>query len=473
MKKLSKALLVAMMTVAAVSCKEDNPDPIPVVVDNGPRDPQGRVVLEGEIKTSRTLLATEKYLLKGFVYVTEGVTLEIQPGTVIFGDKDTKGSLIIERGAKLIANGTAAKPIVFTSAQAKGSRKYGDWGGVVLVGRAPMNQPSSTKLEGGIRGEFGGSDAADNSGSLQYVRIEFAGVPLSAAANSEINGLTMYGVGAGTKLDYIQISYSGDDSYEWFGGNVNAKHLVAYRGWDDDFDTDFGYTGKVQYAVSLRDPQIADQSGSNAFESDNFNPGTKPDGTIGANEGMPLTAPVFSNVSAFVTAGTPSNAQQSGSGAYQSGMHLRRNTSTSIFNTVVVGYPEGLRFDGGPTWANAQSGGITLSGVVLANTATALVPKNNTDAFTLDQLTTWFKETQKGNTTVLGAELSTLGLNPATFNLLAPNFLPEASSPLLTGAAFEGKAADSFFDKVTYKGAFGTENWVQGWTNFTPESTDY
>jgi hypothetical protein len=154
-------------------------------------------------------------------------------------------------------------------------------------------------------------------------------------------------------------------------------------------------------------------------------------------------------------------------------MHLRRNTSTSIFNTVVVGYPEGLRFDGGPTWANAQSGGITLSGVVLANTATALVAKNNTDAFTLDQLTTWFKETQKGNTTVLGAELNTLGLNPATFNLSAPNFLPEASSPLLTGAAFEGKAADSFFDKVTYKGAFGTENWVQGWTNFTPESTDY
>ena len=134
------------------------------------------------------------------------------------------------------------------------------------------------------------------------MRIEFAGVALSSDANSEINGLTLYGVGSGTTLDYIQVSYAGDDSYEWFGGTVNAQHLIAYRGWDDDFDTDFGFAGKIQYGLSLRNPQFADQSGSNGFESDNFNPGTP---ATGDNAGLPLMAPVFSNMSVFVTAGAP------------------------------------------------------------------------------------------------------------------------------------------------------------------------
>ena len=466
--------MLATATTASLSSCEDNNDNAPTTEEpSGPTDTAGRVILSGNITANRTLKASEKYLLQGNVYVPTGITLTIEPGTKIFGDQTTKGTLIVSQGGKIMAEGTQTNPIVFTSSKAAGSRNYGDWGGLVLMGSAPINRPLSTPAEGGISGDFGGANATDNSGVVKYVRIEFAGVPLNTDANSEINGLTLYGVGSGTTLDYIQVSYSGDDSYEWFGGTVNAKHLVAQRGWDDDFDTDFGFTGKIQYAVSLRDPQYADQSGSNGFESDNFNPGTP---ATGDNAGLPLTAPVFSNVSIFVTGGAPVATQQAGSGVYQSAMHLRRNTSTSVFNAVFVGQPEGLRLDGTSTWANVQAGTMQLAGVTLANNTTPFVVASNTGtgAFTATDVQTWFNATGKNNAVVTQANLGTLGLNTNTFNLTAPNFLLASTSPLLTGAVFTDKGADAFFDKVNYRGAFnGTDNWLQGWTNFDPQNTAY
>ena len=475
MKRFPKLLLLAVLGMAATisSCENNDANAPAVTATSGPTDSTGRVILSGEITTSRTLRANEKYLLQGNVYVTSGNTLTVPAGTKIFGDLTTKGTLVIERGAKILAEGTQTNPIVFTSAQAAGSRKYGDWGGVVLVGAAPINRPLGTLPEGGIRSLFGGTNAADNSGTMKYVRIEFAGVALSSDANSEINGLTLYGVGSGTTLDYIQVSYSGDDSYEWFGGTVNAKHLVAYRGWDDDFDTDFGFVGKIQYGLSLRDPQFADQSGSNGFESDNFNPGTP---ATGDNAGLPLTAPVFSNMSIFVTAGAPVTTPQSGSGSYQSALHLRRNTSTSIYNSVFVGYPEGLRLDGTTTWANVQAGALDLRGITIANTNTPLRAANNTGsgAFTDADVQAWFNGTGKNNAVVAAANLSTLGLNASNFSLTSPAFLLQSSSPLLTGAVFTGKAADGFFTQGTYRGAFnGTDNWAQGWTNFDSQNAAY
>ncbi|GAB3299833.1 cell shape-determining protein MreB [Hymenobacter humi] len=477
MKRFPKMLLLAMLALAStasLSSCEDNNDNAPTAQEpSGPIDGSGRVIITGDITTSRTLRANEKYLLQGFVYVRSGATLTIEPGTKIFGDQASKGALIIDRGGKIMAEGTQTNPIVFTSAKAPGSRNYGDWGGIVLIGSAPINQSLSTQPEGGIGGTFGGTNSADNSGTLKYVRIEFAGIPLSSGANSEINGLTLYGVGSGTQIDYVQVSYSGDDSYEWFGGTVNAKHLVAYRGFDDDFDTDFGFTGKIQYGLSLRDPQYADQSGSNGFESDNFNPGTP---ATGSNAGLPLTAPVFSNITVLLTSSTPPATQQSGSGVYQSALHLRRNTATSVYNSVFVGHPEGLRLDGTATWANVQDGGLNLAGVVLANSSRPLRAANNTGtgAFTDADVEQWFSAAGKNNSVVAGANLSTLGLSATAFNLTAPGLLLASTSPLLTGAVFTGKAADSFFDKVTYRGAFnGTANWTQGWTNFDPQNTAY
>ncbi|MBC7570886.1 MAG: IPT/TIG domain-containing protein [Spirosoma sp.] len=444
------------------------------------------VSVSGELTGTINWTKDKVYLLKGYVYVTNGATLNIQAGTIIRGGSkadDPTGqqqaaTLVIEKGGKINAIGTVAEPIVFTSNKPAGQRNYGDWGGVVLFGKAPHNQAGSTLAEGGIRGQLGTDNVPnDNSGTMQYVRIEFPGVALTGTTNSEINGLTLYAVGSGTTLDHIQVSYSGDDSYEWFGGTVNAKYLVALRGWDDDWDTDWGFSGKVQYGVALRDPAVADQSSSNGFESDNMgNPGypagTTP-ATIIANNGLPLTSAIFANMSNFVFSGTPvATASTNGSGPFQSGMHLRRFTSISIYNSLLAGYPEGLRLDGkaNTTYANALSDKLDLRGVVIANTIT---PVRGADEITNDQAIAYFNDPARSNTIIASSAVATLLLNSASFNLTAPNFLPQAGSPLLTGAVKTGKMADAFFDKVDFRGAFGTVNWTTGWTNFDPQNTNY
>jgi uncharacterized protein (TIGR03437 family) len=482
-KSVTNTQIVATVPVGA-------PDgPITVVVNgetvntNGNFTVSARTAVEvnADITANTTWSAANVYLLrKQYIYVRDGVTLTIEPGTVIKAggtaagpttDPTLKSTIIIERGAKIDARGTATSPIVFTSEKPAGQRAYGDWGGIVLVGKAPMNRPEGTPIEGGIAGSYGGSDPNDNSGVLQYVRIEFPGVTLSTGAGSEVNGLSLYGVGAGTTIDHIQVSYSGDDSYEWFGGTANAKYLVAYRGFDDDFDTDHGFTGKVQFGLALRDPAVADVSSSNAFESDNF-AGTGLPATAPAN-GLPLTAPVFANISVFGNQQTPSNAATSGgSGSYQSAMHLRRNTSTSIFNSVFVGYPEGLRLDGTAAYNNATAGTMQLRGIVLANMTTPVrgAGDANNGAVSNEQAQAFFNTPAFGNQIV---ELGTLGFNAAQFNLTQPAFLPTAGSPLLSGAGWTDKGADTFFERVTYKGAFGTTDWTAGWTNFNPQQTDY
>lgn len=436
------------------------------------------VEVKGNITANTTWTADKIYVIKGFVYVQSGATLTIDKGTLIKGapkeddpsGQQQGGTLIINQGAKIMAIGTAEQPIVFTSSKEPGKRNYGDWGGIVLVGKAPHNQVGSKGPEGGISvpGGLGTNNlATDNSGTLQYVRIEFGGIALSNAANSEINGLTLYAVGSGTTIDHVQVSYSGDDSFEWFGGTVNAKYLVAFRGFDDDWDTDWGFTGKVQYALSLRDPKFSDQSKSNGFESDNFDPGEPATGT---NAGLPLTAPIFANVSNFAFNTAPSTDFVSpASGAYQAAMHLRRNTSISIFNSLFVGYPQGLRLDGTATgtYANATSGVLDLKGIVLSNMTDPIL---GAGAITKDQAIAYFNTATRKNET---KDLTSLMLNSANFNLAAPAFLPQTASPLLKDAIWEGKAADAFFTKETFRGAFGTTDWTAGWTNWDPQNTVY
>jgi hypothetical protein len=371
------------------------------------------VTVEGELTSNTTWTSNNVYLIKGFYYVRDGATLTIQPGTVIRGDQNTKGTLLIERGAKLIANGTETQPIVFTSNIAAGSRAYGDWGGVVLCGKAAINVPGGTAIiEGGPTSVYGGGanpDDADNSGSLKFVRIEFPGIPF--VPDKEINGLTMGAVGSGTTLDYIQISYCGDDSFEWFGGKVNAKHLIAFRGWDDDFDTDFGYRGMIQYAVSLRDKDIADPgSGSNSFESDN-------DGSGSTN--TPVTQPIFSNVSSFgpkYTVGTSVNSN------FKRAMHLRRNTRTTVYNSVFAGWPIGLFIDGTAAQGNATAGDMKMQRTVLAGMGSFFVSSFERNFFTTASF---------GNDTMATNDLL-MYVDP--FNLGQPNFLLQSGSELNSGS---------------------------------------
>lgn len=420
------------------------------------------ITVSGDITEDTKWYAAAKYMLSGFVYVKNNAVLTIEPGTIIKGVTDTKATLIIEKGSKIMAVGTSTSPIVFTSAREKGSRSYGDWGGLVICGKGITNKHDDGTTgngiaEGGIGSTYGGTTENDNSGTLQYVRIEFPGIPLTAISNSEINGLTLYAVGSGTTIDHIQVSYSGDDSFEWFGGSVNMKYLVALRGWDDDWDTDNGYNGKVQFFVSLRDPASADQSSSNGFESDNDS-----DGSVLT----PFTAPVFVNGSVFGPLATTSTTIHS---LYRHAMQLRRGTRTSIYNTVFAGWPFGLYIDGakGDSPAQANSNVLQIENCILSG----MTSNYKEDATSLQGTELWYLTASRNNEIIATNDLLML-TDP--FNLTAPNFLPGTSSPLLSGASFTNtRLTDAFFTQVTYKGAFGTTDWTSGWCNFDPQNTDY
>ena len=320
------------------------------------------------------------YTMVGWIYVADGAELTIEPGTVIKcsdynwnGDKSATGtSLIVKMGGKIFAEGTSEEPVVFTSNKAPGQRQATDWGGIIICGRARNNQ-GTMMIEGGVDAPHGGDDDDDDSGVLKFVRLEFGGYPY--ALDNEINGLTLGSVGRGTTLEYIQVSYCGDDSFEWFGGSVNCKYLVAYHGWDDEFDTDNGYSGKMQFLLSVRDPKIGDQSNSNGFESDN--------NATGSTQ-TPYTTAVFSNVTIIGPMGqdpnfnnydvlfNPANlpagltpyitgygwgtstgaAFPIRTGIYQAAMQIRRNSRMSCFNSVLTGFPVGLMIVPG----NASSG---------------------------------------------------------------------------------------------------------------------
>lgn len=319
--------------------------------------PTTNATLSGDITTNTTLDASKIYLISGNVYVKSGATLTIPEGTVLRGDKASKATIIVTRGSKINAQGSVNKPIVFTSNQEVGDRDYGDWGGIIILGKAKVNPTGGVAtIEGGINnanndGEYGGIDDNDNSGVLSFVRVEFPGIAYQP--NNEINGISMGGVGKGTKFDHCQISYSGDDAIEWFGGSVDAKYLITYRNWDDDYDCDFGFTGRIQYGFTMRDPAIADASGSNGFEVDN-------DGTGSTN--TPFTAPIFSNITLL----GPKVFNTTIASNYKRAVHQRRNSRISIFNSVLAGYPTGWLVDAQTTYDEVINGTAEFKNNILA-----------------------------------------------------------------------------------------------------------
>lgn len=436
-----------------------------------------QIIKSGNITANETWTNNNIYLLDGWVYIKAGVTVTIQPGTIIKGDFVTKGTLIVERDGKLVADGTVDQPIVFTSQKSTGQRTYGDWGGVILCGRASVNLPANGSLgtqagegviEGGVGSFYGGAGSPnddDSSGVLRYVRIEYPGVAFQP--NSEINGLTMGGVGRKTVIEHIQVSYSGDDAYEWFGGAVNAKWLIAYRAWDDDFDTDFGFHGQIQFALSMRDPNIADQSGSNGFESDN-------DGSGSSN--TPMTECVFSNVTVI---GPYVNNSVINSN-YKRALHLKKNTRCRTFNSVFCGYPVGLLIESSNTQANAINNDIRFKNNVLAemnDTLAALTsanPNNYNSPFDIGNPSTstgWFYTAGFNNSLAN----TTASLMFSNTSLSTPDLRLQAGSPLLTGASFtDALISGPWFTQTAYRGAFdGTNNWTACWAEWDSQNQPY
>ncbi|MFY0252675.1 hypothetical protein ACDQ55_01855 [Chitinophaga sp. 30R24] len=354
-KPFGLALLLATVAGASMmtSCKKDNQKKDisrPVSASGAVPFSSTLVgVLGTNHGTADTILLTNgiTWHLNGLVYVDSADVLIIEPGTTIVGDLSADpsvagGGLIITKNAKILADGTPANPIVFTSAAAV--KTPGDWSGVVLLGNAPTNVPTTTRVEGVTSvspadATFGGNNPADNSGILRFVRIEYAGFALSL--NNELNGLTLAGVGNGTIIDYVEVFKANDDAFEWFGGTVNASHLLAIDAYDDMFDTDNGYSGTISYALGLSDTTRADQSQSNGFESDNNASGTT---------ATPNTHAKYNNIT-IVGLPNYNKAAQTYSvpggliGTYGRAAHLRRNTEFEIKKSIFIGFNYGLSFD--------------------------------------------------------------------------------------------------------------------------------
>ena len=468
---MKKQLLICAMSVLVflASCSKNTVDE-----DINPPVAANTVEVSGDVTASTTWSADKIYLLKGNVFVTNNATLTIQPGTIIKGDKATKGALIITRGAKINATGTADKPIVFTSSIAAGARKEGDWGGVIILGKAVNNVGTSVAIEGisdaTDKGKHGGTDNADNSGVIKYVRIEYAGIALSP--DNEINGLTFGSVGSGTVVDYVEVYRSGDDAFEWFGGAVNCSHLLAIDSWDDDFDTDNGFSGKVQFGLAQRLAVTADVSGSNGFESDNDAAGSS---------NAPKTSAVFSNMTILGPVGSGGSSINAN---FQHGAQIRRNSAMSLFNSVIVGYTEGVFYDDAlPAGGNAASSNLSSGASVFANN---LIYNSNSKS----------NQIKASNATALGiisplltvantfdgaALAGSIFTDPYKYSadLVAaarvgvPNFTVVASSAAASGATFTNAKLTSGFTSVAFKGAFGSENWAAGWASFDAQLLAY
>ncbi len=468
MKKLFFATIALALFVTACKKKKDDTTPVTPTTT-------GPVELTGDISADMTLDASKKYLLKGFVFVKSGATLHIPAGTVIMGDKATKGSLIITRGGKIDAVGTADKPIVFTSAQATGARREADWGGIIILGKSTTNATGGeAKIEGGLvptaGGDekqyiyYGGTDAADNSGTLKYVRIEFAGIAFSP--DNEINGLTLGAVGSGTTISYVQVYRSGDDAFEWFGGTVNCDHLVATYSWDDDWDTDNGFNGKVQFCVSQRVKTIADQSGSNGFESDN---------DANGSTNNPQTKAMFCNMTIIGPITTNGNSGINAN--FQNAAQIRRNSSMNLFNSLLIGFPVGVYIDntkGTKTIENIKNGSLLFKGNIIAG---CTIPwKSESSSVTADTAAWNAFKSSTVTTVAVDATVILMG-DPNKFSadvstsVGRPNFLLQAASLANSGAV---SVSAYGLQNVTYRGAFdGSNDWTKTWTTWAAEATAY
>jgi hypothetical protein len=300
----------------------------------------------------------------------------------------------------------------------------------------------------------------------------------------------MAGVGNGTTIDHIQVTYAKDDAFEWFGGTVNCKYLIAYKTQDDDFDTDFGYAGNVQFGIVLRDSVIADISQSEAFESDNDGKGSSL---------TPRTSAVFSNITAIGPRATLANV---GNSLYRAGAHIRRNTGISIMNSIITGWPIGLNFDValGFVDKNIDDSSIRIKNTTLAgNTSNITLSGTSTVGATAASLLTWFSTPAFGNTILTNASADRLKLIQP-FNYTSPDFTPYAnnSTPSTTpatpstdpitaatwgslgtwdnvnftknGSFTDAKLQNAFFEKVTFRGAVAVsgdnQTWWKGWTVF-------
>ena len=432
LKSLVGVLSVAATAVSVTSCSQSE-EMLPV----GNTRAANVVTVSGVINTNMTWSASNEYHLNGKVYVSGGATLTIQPGTKIVGlynDVPAKASaLVITRNGKINAAGTASNPIVMT---AESNHQYpGGWGGFVVLGNAPINQTNNPVIEGiesdelpaDVDSHYGGSNANDNSGTIQYVRVEYAGANVSQ--DNELNSFTFGGVGAGTTFDHCQAYYGEDDAFEFFGGTINGKYLVSTSTHDDAFDFDFGYTGKLQFLVATVDANSTYYTKDpNGIECDNDSKGTSL---------TPFTHPTISNLTIVGTAdGKVAKSAMSDGKSMKSCANFRRNCQFTLANSILYGYPTGI----------------------LCETSNSYVFKNNV----VNGVSTNFSGITADATNTAAASVDAIGLTSPWGAYKSQTNLRPNAAPALSGADFGG--LDSWFTVTSYKGAIppttGGANWM-------------
>ncbi len=401
------------------------------------------IVVTGQIEGTENWTNNFYYVLRGAVFVPQGATLNIQAGTRVIGESGSVGTLIVLRGGRINATGTREEPIVFTSDQPVGSRARGDWGGLIINGNAPVNLDGGQGFGEADTGVYGGDDPDDNSGTLRYVRVEFAGVEFSP--DNELNGIAFQGVGRGGTFEFIQVHMNRDDALEWFGGTADIRYAVASNAADDSFDWTFGWSGRAQFIAIHQRADDAD----NAIEADNneFN-----------NSNLPRSNPQIYNIT---MCGDPSPALGNESAR---AANLRRGTAFTIRNFLVTGFKTtGLQME---TTNTATTGQVDNGTTQLGHGVIWGLGGAGATAPIHSSIATYVSSGRFPNirSNVDG------GLSSACFDHENPNFQPTSVATLAGGQLEPFQPPnDGFFQAVTFIGAVPpppADDWTRGWTSY-------
>lgn len=426
---LAIALMAMLMTLTG--CFGPTNPVNPGVIDYPGYD----VALKGSINEDITLHPSDKILLAGQTFVDSGVTITIEAGVTIEALADDGEGLapclVIKRGAKIMAEGSSSAPITFTSYLPEDMKDRGSWGGVIILGNAPINKNGGEAFVEGLVGvPYGGTNAADNSGVLEYVRVWYGG--RSIGQDNEINGITLAGVGNGTKVEHCEVAFNLDDGFEMFGGTVDLKYCSVLFVGDDAFDTDLGYQGRGQYLFAI----IGENDGNRGFEMDND--GSNMDKT-------PRSKPRFSNVTIIGSGDTSVVADN------DQVLRFREGTGGDFRNMIIVdGKEYGVRVTDQPT----------LDIVVTDPGADANYLYFSANNIVYNCKSAQFKSDY--GWTALDVDPGVLALGREEAADASINVLPTVAGPAFQN--IDVVIADDFFETATFKGAFGTTNWLLGWS---------
>ncbi len=496
-------------------CGCGDPQTRPVKLIGNPAPTFGEFAFTSDVTFSCDTI----YRLRGNIRVRNGATLTIEPGTIVRGvspqdfvtQRNRLGFLVIENDAAIQSNGTCDCPVVLTSDKLPGFRNNGDWGGLVLAGKGDIETSAgfgvgiTREIEGFLPEEtpviYGNDGSADNApqSSISFTRIEFSGVDISGGGGNETNGLTMGGIkNSKYDIDHVQVSFGGDDGFEWFGGDIESKYLFSYKTSDDDFDTDQAFTGAVQFGAAVRGGQIGNSSGANGFESDGILSGCSSSGSTDAQ---------FSN---FTVIGSVNP-----NFGFESGFKMREGSNIEIQNSMAAIWPTGYIINDRPTmlaWnqkADRALNGRLVSSTIAAKSVFSAGGCDKDDLsffvpFTDNRVSQLFNEGQNDKRQRQGAnqQLQMLSLDGGVGFVRgsgrpnkSPDIVPDLSVPTTPEGFFDDALVvdvqfgglSGFFTVTDYRGAFdpgngdtGLGQWcadlegdLPGWLEFRPESANY